>query len=463
MLKRQAHRNVLFALTLACAPLVSCERPAAVNEPGPDCEAEKVELVRLVETLPERAMAREIRVKLPSSTLGGGLGPAPILEISEGWVALDGVAIEGTTHEQTIARLQQRLGELPQPTEPVANPAPEAGTASFDPHTLYIAAAADTDVSTLQMYLRALPAATSPKLLFGAPSLADDPSLSGNDVAARMFAERDPKKRAALAKEAYAATASCQAVAEVARSVDGVTGEERWPKVRTGMLGALPSCACAELDAENLGSVLLAEQRSSGSAIGSLAIDFLSDDRCPAAMPLRSVQQLLGDVEKFEEEFSGQWQGDALSFEQILTNDRLLVYLCGALPGETLAFLQQARRTIWFKTTQGCTPLGFAPLSRDAPMGTLRRVTPGASGVALHYRQFSEEIRLFGPVPNAESRPTDEGPWACTQDFHMTQVDASSIALESGGRWFFDEETCRTAPAADQFPAGCVSELVNGN
>lgn len=427
-----------------CGCQASAPRPAP--EQGPDCEASRARLVKLLQRLPEQAMSLETHVALPTSTLGGGLGPGPILELSDTWVALDGVPIEGETHEQTIEQLNARLRALP----------PEESQAGV----LYIAAAADTDIRTLQAYLRALPKSLAPKVLFGAPSLARDASLGSHDLAARVFAERDPKKRLALAKEGYAAYSSCPAVDRAVGAVDGVSGEARWPLLRKGMLDALGSCRCEQLDSENLGSLLVAEHRSSGAAIGSLLVDFLADERCSAAMPLRSVQQVLGDVEKFEEDFSGQWKGEALQFEEIVTSDRLLVYLCNALPGETLASLERARRTLYFKTASGCQGWQFAPQSPGAPMGTWQRV--GAMPGAMHYRQYAEEIRLFGPLTGPDSQPTDDSAWQCTQDFKMDTVDADSVGLEHGGRWFFDEQACRKAPAADAFPPGCVVDtLIN--
>lgn len=402
--------------------------------------------MKLLQHLPEQAMSLETRVTLPSATLGGGLGPGLVLELSESHVALDGVAIEGETHEQTIAGLSARLAALP----------PAHATDAV----LYVAASHDTDVRTLQAYLRAVPDAFLPKILFGAPSLEQDATLSSHDLAARVFAERDPEKRRALAREGYAAYSECPAVDRVVASVEAQHGAQRWPELRKGMLAAIPNCSCQQLDAENLGSLLVAEQRSSGVAIGSLPIRFLADERCSAAMPLRSIQQVLHDVEEFEEEFSGQWQGEALEFEEILTTDRLLVALCDALPGETLASLQRARRTLHFKTAGGCQPWQFAPQSPGAPMGTWSRVS-GAPG-AVHYRQYAEDIRLFGPLPSPDSQPTDEGPWPCVQDFALGSVDEQSIGLEQGGRWFFTEEACRAAAPTDAFPSGCVLETLIG-
>jgi hypothetical protein len=402
--------------------------------------------VQLLHRLPEQAMSLDTRVTLPTSTLGGGLGPGTILELSESWVAVDGVPIEGKTHEATVAEVGTRLAALPLP-------APEG-------NVLYVAAASNTDMRTLQAYLRAVPRSFAPKVLFGAPSLAQDKTLSSHDLAARVFAERDATRRQALAKEGYAAYSGCPAVDRAVAAVEGVGAEARWPALRKGVLEAIGSCRCEQLDSENLGSLLVAEQRSSGVAIGSLLVDFLGDERCSAAMPLRSLQQVLGDVEEFEEEFSGQWQGEALEFEEILTSDRLLVALCNALPGDTLASLQRAGRTLYFKTPSGCQPWQFGAQSPGAPMGTWRRT--GGIPAALHYRQFAEELRLFGPLPAPESQPTDEGPWACSQDFKLDSVEADSVGLEHGGRWFFSEAACLAAPASDAFPAGCVLDTLIG-
>lgn len=439
--------RVSWACALLPAALLSCQvaTPKPAPTKGPDCEASRARLLQFLERLPEQAMSLETRVNLPTSTLGGGLGPGPILEVSEAGVRLDGAEIGGESHEATLTLLRERLAALPQ---------------GENSGVLYVAAARETDMRTLQSYLRVVPKSLHPKVLFGAPSLAEDPTLSSHDLAARVYAERDATKRAALAKEGYATYSACAAVDESVEALIGVSGEERWPLLRARMLEALPRCRCEELDSENLGSLLLAEQRSSGVAVGSLGIDFLADERCAAAMPLRSIEQVLTDIEKFEEDFSGQWQGEALEFEEIVTNERLLVYLCNALPGETLDALQRGRRTLFFKTATGCQGWQFSPLSPGAPMGTWLR--QDGSGAALHYRQFAEEIRLFGPVPGPESRPTDEGPWACSQDFKLDSVNADSVGLLGGGRWFFDEATCMGAPAADAFPAGCVAETLLG-
>jgi hypothetical protein len=72
----------------------------------------------------------------------------------------------------------------------------------------------------------------------------------------------------------------------------------------------------------------------------------MRDERCGATMPLRSVQRLLEQVEAFDADYAGRYKDDALRFETVVTNDRLLVQFCDALPGETLAALQKAGRAL---------------------------------------------------------------------------------------------------------------------
>ena len=73
---------------------------------------QKARLVQLISQLPSQAMSLPIRVSLPTSTLGGSLGQGSVLEISERRVALDGVPIEGKTHQETIEQLRDRLTAL---------------------------------------------------------------------------------------------------------------------------------------------------------------------------------------------------------------------------------------------------------------------------------------------------------------------------------------------------------------
>jgi hypothetical protein len=206
-----------------------------------------------------------------------------------------------------------------------------------------------------------------------------------------------------------------------------------------------------------------AEQRAGAMAFGSLPISFLRDERCGASMPLRSIQKLLKQVEAFDAEFAGNWQEDALAFDRVLTDERLLNYFCDALPGETLASLQRARASVYWRVAPGapCEAWQFEPLSPGTPMGNWKRRHPSsAPPLALHYWQGSEEIRVYGPQTQG-SRATDERSWACNQNLKMTGVDAHGITLEKG-RWYFSEATCNAGNASEALVPGCVGQLLAG-
>jgi hypothetical protein len=79
----------------------------------------------------------------------------------------------------------------------------------------------------------------------------------------------------------------------------------------------------------------------------------------------------------------------------------------------------------------------------------------------VHYWQGAEEIRVYGPLPNETSKPTDERNWSCDQEFHMRGVDAQSIQLDSG-RWYFEPEACEKASNDQASFPGCVMALAGG-
>jgi hypothetical protein len=190
----------------------------------------------------------------------------------------------------------------------------------------------------------------------------------------------------------------------------------------------------------------------------------MRDERCGASFGLTPLQNVVSDIEAFDEKFAGAYASEALSFDQVVTNDRLLNYLCQALPGETLAALQRERRTFYWKVpgSPRCQAWQFEPSAPGSPMGTWRRRGEhGQLPLAVHYWQGAEEIRLYGPVPDGTSRPTDERTWSCDQDFRMRGVDADSIVLESG-RWFFDAEACEQASSEQATFPGCVTALAGG-
>src|SRR5690606_19041393 len=120
----------------------------------------------------------------------------------------------------------------------------------------------------------------------------------------------------------------------------------------------------------------------------------------------------------FDAEFSGDWQRDALAFDRVITDERLLNYFCDALPGETLAALAKERATLYWRSSQdaACQAWTFEPLSPGAPMGTWRRraTSDRVQELTLHYWQGAEEIRMYGPG-HEQSKPTDEHSWPCEQ------------------------------------------------
>jgi hypothetical protein len=277
-----------------------------------------------------------------------------------------------------------------------------------------------------------------------------------------LLAERDPRTREALARDGFAEYSNCAGIAQAVQAVAGLGARERWPRLRDAVRAALPGCACSELMPDGLKQMLVAEQRAGTATLAALPLGFLRDERCGASMPLRSIGKLLSQIESFDREFSGDWQKEALEFEQVLTDDRLIGYFCNALPGETLAALARARATLYWKVpgADACEPWRFEPLSPGAPMGTWRRLGADSkpAGLAFHYWQAAEEIRLFGPtLETPPSKPTDHGPWACDEQKRLLSVDARSIELEHG-RWFFTQAACRDARAEGDWARGCSAE-----
>jgi hypothetical protein len=283
-------------------------------------------------------------------------------------------------------------------------------------------------------------------------------------VAERLLSEVDLPTRHALAREAYRKHARC---APVQHALDGVAAGdplERWPALRSALLGALPQCACTDLDSDPLREMLLAEQRAGAAAVGAVPVDFMRDERCGATFGMSPVQKVVQQIQAYDEEFSGQYGRASVDFAQVVTNDRLLTYLCPALPGETLAALQRLRHTFFWKVRgiENCQAWQFEPLAPGSPMGTWRR--PGSDAgppLAIHYWQGAEEIRLYGPPPSADSKPTDDHVWACDQNFRMRGVGPSSIELEHG-RWYFDRDACQKASDEEATFPGCIAALAGG-
>lgn len=433
--------------SLGLLVLLGCQSRAASPVDGRSCEERRAQLLQVLQQLPEVGLAASIDVGLPSSTLRGSFGKGSILELSESRLSLDGRAIPGETHPERRSELARRVAEL-EPSLP-----------------LYIAAAWNTDVATLNEVVAGVPKRVDVRLLFAAPAIPEgEPELEPSSHAAKVLAERDVARRHALAAEGYAATASCEPVERAVRSVSDANVKERWPRLKRAMSSAVQQCDCDDVDADGLRELLVAEQRAGSVALGSIPISFLRDQRCAAAMPLRSTQQLLDEIGEFDAEFAGDWKEDALVFDEVVTDERLLVYLCVALPDETLAWLQRKRSTLYWRPPgdTGCQGWRFEPLARGAPMGTWRRESASGPPLAIHYRQGASEIRLFGPVTREDQRPTDPGPWPCNEDQRMVAVEEDYVQLQSGARWYFDEVSCRQAPPSEPRFSGCVANLAVG-
>jgi len=457
--------RVLRALpTLLVATALSCSQrtrePRAASATPESCEAGQAELVALLEQLPERAVAGAVHVELPKAALGGNVGTGPVLEVAADAAWLDGEPIAGESSGARAGRFAELL-----PAVLAKHAATRASKTAASHPTLYVAGAQDLDVRTLRLFLRVVPDTTPLRLLFDAPSIPvdGDAEREGHDLAARLLAERDPVKRRALAQEGYEAFAECGAIHEAVASVATLADEARWPALRTRLLEATRTCSCESMDSGSLKHLVAAEQRAGAMAFGSLTLSFLKDERCGASMPLRSLQKLLAQVEAFDAEFAGDWQHDALAFERVITDERLLNYFCDALPGETLAALQRARAKVYWRVAAGmpCEAWQFEPLAPGTPMGTWKRRAPiSAPPLALHYWQGSEEIRVYGPQ-TASSKPTDTATWECNQNLKMTGVDARGISLEAG-RWYFNEQACNAGDATEALIPGCVGRLVAG-
>jgi hypothetical protein len=440
---------------VGCAPGAATE-PRVVTS-AVECQATHDSLLRLVEALPPEGFAERGRPDLPTAALGGVLGDGLVVDAAPSGILLDGQTIEGDTTARRLAALRQRLDEL-------LGAGDDAEQVSHAKR-VYLATPADTDVGTLRSYLGAIPRGMHAHLLFEAPPLDEGGQASQwSRWPARLWRTRDPALRRQLAEQAYAELTTCAAVLEAATAAGPNAATERWPALRAALLEAIPRCRCDEVQSPELRQLVIAEQRAGAASLGSVPLDFVRDERCGASLFYSSTQRLLGDIEAFDEEFSGQYGTDAVSFEQVVTNERLLNYLCKALPGETLSALQRARHTIFWRVpgVEECQAWQLDPLMPGSPMGTWRQIVGDADeAVAVHYRQGAEEIRLFGPLTSATSKPTDEGDWACDQNVRMRQVDAESIHLERG-RWFFTESACRQAPRAQSEVSGCVADLAAG-
>jgi hypothetical protein len=363
--------------------------------------------------------------------------------------------VDGATTAERLQTLAKRLAHGAEPT-PAAPAVPRP--------LLYLAVGASTDVRTLRGYLGTIPRAFDVHLVFRAPALATRENQPKASVSEQVLSEGDLSARHAVAREAYHQLARCPQAKAAIDTVAAGDPIERWPALRRALIAALPQCDCGDLDTDDLRQLLLAEQRAGAASVGSVPFDFMRDERCGASLGQNPVQKVVQDIEAFDAEFAGDYRAASLDFEQVVTNDRLLHYLCPALPGETLAALQRVRHTFFWKVRgkARCQAWQFQPLEPGSPMGSWHR--PGDATtppLSVHYWQGAEEIRLYGPVSGTSSKPTDEQSWACNQEFRMRGIDAESITLEAG-RWFFSEAACQRASEDEASFPGCIAALAGG-
>jgi hypothetical protein len=432
-------RATLLFLPLA---LLACRTQPAFAPPPNDtpqaCEARKQSLVDLVGRLPERALGTDFRTELPESTLGEAPGNGPVLELGETTQALDGQALEPAAWALEARKLTA-------------------------PTTLYVAARPDVTIRALRAALAPVPRGVTLKLLVrvraaALPAEAGTPERA-QAIAARVLSEHDAALRQSVAEQGYAEFSSCPALADAVGAAAHARPNARWPELHAGLARALPACPCRSFDAGALRAIVTAEQRAGTATLGALPLAFVRDERCDASMGLRSVKRLLEQMERFDAEWAGKITDEELRFEQVITNDRMLVEFCDALPGETLAALERKKATLYWRVpgSSECQAWTFAPLSPGAPLGTWRRAAHGQGpAVAFHYWQAAEEISVFGPASSdPPSKPSDQREWACKTNYKLVGIDQDSIQLENG-RWFFEESACRAANDAAA-PGGCAA------
>lgn len=423
-----ATRLILCSLVTALA----CTNKQAKYANGPSCEERQGQLVTSLQSLPEVVLEGPRHVPLAQASLAGAFGDGTLLELNEPLVVFSGTTLSGKTQSERVEQLRQAALQL---------------TVAASAKPLYVAASANTDVRTLNAYLGAIPQAFDVKLTFArktAPLTAGDASESST-YGDRLLLEPDPNARRRIAAEGYDAYSDCAAIDTAVEALQNEPEATRLAKLRAELLNAVPQCPCSEIDPDGLRWLVNAEQRAGNVALGTAPGNFLRDVRCRASMPLRSTQQVLDDMERFEDEFSGNWDSTGLTYEEVLSNDRLLNYLCGAMPGEIYEAVSADFAALYVRTANSaeCREFRLEPVARGAVFGTLRATDNPAQ--SFHYRLGGNDLRLFGPVAAPDGRATDPGPWACDKDHKLSASDSDFLQVESGGRLYFTRHACERA------------------
>jgi hypothetical protein len=442
-----------------------CGARAAFTGAAPEysmpCNERKQRLVSFLERLPESPTVAAVSVELPSSTLGSPPGSGRTIEVSEAGLRIEGVAVPAAEANAAFDRFVETFAAevtAAKERDPAARLA------------LYVAAADGVTIGELRRYLVRVPDGVPLRLLVRANTrdarLEAEPGTPerAREIAEGLLTELDAGRRGSLSREGYDTFSNCAAFDDGAAKSAELSSAARWPALRRHALSTIPGCACEEFDTLALRVLFAAEQRAGAATLASVPFSFVKDERCGATMPLRSVKTLLAQMDKFDEADSADFRNDAVTFDAIITNERLREQFCDALPGETLAALGRARRIVYWKLAgTECDAWQFEPMAKGAPMGTLRRVKSerGRAPVSFHYWQAAEQLGVFGPLTDGvASKPTDTRAFPCRQDLALVAVDPQRIELENGGM-YFSEATCR---AASRAPAsgGCVATFAAG-
>jgi hypothetical protein len=436
----------MTALTrfLSCSLLFTfaCTKDAKYAN-GPTCEERQTQLIATLKTLPDLVIAGPSNVALPQSTLAGAFGQGNLLELNEPTVVFNGATLAGATQDQRVAALRAATLSLP---------------IAASSHPTYVAASATTDISSLQAYLTALPDSFDVRLTFVRPPTHVDAAESGgsSEYADKLLLEPNPQARRQVAMQGYDEYSDCIGLDAAVKSLENEPEATRFAKLKAELQRTVPLCQCSDIDPDGLRLLVAAEQRAGNVALGSSPGNFLRDVRCRASMPLRSVQQVLTDVERFEDEFSGSWDSTGLTFDQVVTNDRLLNYLCNAMPGELFESVSSDLASLFVRTTKApeCREFRLEPVARGAVFGSLRAVDDPTQ--SFHYRLGGNELRLFGPLPTTDSRPSDSGPWTCDKEHKLSVAESDYLQVESGGRLYFTRQACEQSEAHEAALTTCA-------
>ena len=438
----------------ACSPHAGKGAASSRGGETPElCERNKTQLLDYVQALPARGIASTTRVDLPIASVGRTPGTGPVIEVGPAEVVIDGTQVTSPALADRVGRFRDWVT----PWAAAQKAAPEGGRKAT---LLYFAVARTVEVQTLRAYLTHVPSGVELRLLVRVPKAADhspgdETSKEAQEAAVDILSMPESDALRSRVTSAYTNLSRCDAVTQAASSVASVHGRQRWPALQSALQSALPSCDCNGMDTASLRLLVSAEQRAGAASLGWVPLGYLKDERCGASMPLRSMEKLVRQLEEFEDEFSANFQPDAVTFHEVLETERLRVFFCDALPGETISALANARAVLYLPSgPRTCEAWTFTPMSQGAPMGTVKRVR---GGLSFHYWQAAEDIRFFGPLEgSAPSKPTDERDYPCEETLKLTGIDERSIHL-GALQWFFDEPTCLRAPEGTSGLSGCVA------